>query len=254
MDIQKVPIELLHFDPSNARKHDEKNISSIKASLAKFGQQTPIVVDQDNIVLAGNGRLEAAKALGWSEIEVVRSDLKGPEAIAYAIADNRTSDLGDWDNETLGAHLQGLREDGWELEELGFELDDLDDLEIHPPTGVNPDEHEYTKKIEAPIYEITGEKPKHSDLYDYEKKDKLLKAIGEANLDVEDRLFLIEAAHRHTVFNYQNIAEFYAHAPRHVQELMEDSALVIIDFDKAIESGHVSMSNDLAEAYRHDNE
>jgi len=59
----------LSLDPANVRKHDRRNLDAIKASLRKFGQQKPIVVDTKGIVLAGNGTLTAAKELGWSEIE-----------------------------------------------------------------------------------------------------------------------------------------------------------------------------------------
>jgi DNA modification methylase len=130
MNFEKVAIASLSFDPSNVRKHDKKNIESIKASLRKFGQQKPIVVDRNNIVIAGNGTMEAAKAIGMTEIYISRSDLQNAEALAYAISDNRTAELAEWDKEPLGAHLQGLQEDGWDLEELGFKLDDIKDLDL----------------------------------------------------------------------------------------------------------------------------
>ena len=70
----------------------------------------------------------------------------------------------------------------------------------------------------------------------------------------EVRDFLQYAATRHVVFNYQNIAEFYAHADKETQELMERSALVIIDFDKAIENGFVEMSKDISKLYEIDHD
>lgn len=63
MDIERVPIATLHHDPANVRRHPEKNLDAIKASLARFGQQKPIVVSSDNVVVAGNGTL-AAERLG----------------------------------------------------------------------------------------------------------------------------------------------------------------------------------------------
>ena len=67
MNIEETKIEDLHFDPANVRKHDEKNLEAIKSSLLRFGQQKPIVVDGKGIVIAGNGTLTAAKALGWEK-------------------------------------------------------------------------------------------------------------------------------------------------------------------------------------------
>lgn len=128
MHVESVLISNLNEDPSNARKHDSKNLSAIKGSLAKFGQQKPIVVGKGNVVLAGNGTLAAAKELGWDKINIVRTDLEGSEAIAYAIADNRSGELASWNDDVLGQTLQGLREDGFDLAEIGFDTSDLDKI------------------------------------------------------------------------------------------------------------------------------
>lgn len=125
MKIERVPVASLVFDPSNARKHDDKNLQAIKGSLAKFGQQKPLVVTKDNVVVAGNGTLAAAKELGWETIDVHRTPLKGAEAIAYALADNRTSELAAWDDEILKTQLESLTDDGWDVAEFGFDLDDF---------------------------------------------------------------------------------------------------------------------------------
>ncbi len=82
-------------------------------------------------------------------------------------------------------------------------------------------------------------------LYDLTKYKELRKKIAAADLSDEDRTFLNFAATRHIVFNYQMVAEFYAQAPANVQELMEDSGLVILDFDDAIEKGFVEMTETL---------
>ena len=98
----------LSNDPANARKHNERNIDAIIASLRRFGQQKPIVVDSSGVVRAGNGTLEAARRLGWESIDCVTTSLQGSDAIAYAIADNRTAELAEWDEDTLAAQLNGL--------------------------------------------------------------------------------------------------------------------------------------------------
>jgi len=121
MTIESAPIDSLSPDPANARVHSPKNIEAIKASLRRFGQQKPIVVDARNIVRAGNGTLAAAKALGWTHINIVRTDLMSSDAAAFAIADNRTSDLSDWDEEALARQLDELRAEGMNLNDLGFD-------------------------------------------------------------------------------------------------------------------------------------
>ena len=125
--VRRVALSAINVDPANVRLHDDRNLAAIRGSLARFGQQKPIVVDSAGVIRAGNGTYLAAKALGWETIDVVRSDLSGLEAAAFAIADNRTSDLSTFDNESLAKLLEELRvEDA--LEGVGFEQVDIDSL------------------------------------------------------------------------------------------------------------------------------
>ncbi|MDD3001699.1 MAG: DNA modification methylase [Candidatus Riflebacteria bacterium] len=128
MKIEKVSIDKLLLDPANARKHGKKNLDSIKGSLAKFGQQKPIVVNADNVIVAGNGTLQAAKELGWKEINIVRTDLKGSDITAFGIADNRTSELAEWDDDVLKELLEGLKAEDFDLSAIGFDDDEFAEL------------------------------------------------------------------------------------------------------------------------------
>jgi hypothetical protein len=121
MKIKKIAIDKLKFDPRNARLHDGRNISAVIRSLEEFGQQRPIIVDEDNVVRAGNGLLEAAKELGWKEISIVVTELKGSDLKAYGIADNRTAELSDWNYEVLGEHFSEMAEIDFDIESTGFE-------------------------------------------------------------------------------------------------------------------------------------
>jgi hypothetical protein len=256
------PVESLKFDPANSRKHDERNIKAIMESLKRHGQRKPIVCYSD-VVIAGNGTLEAAKRLGWTEIWVNDDSFDSIEdAKAYALQDNRSAELATWDDVQLEDTLKELKDKGWDIEAIGFTEGDLELIkEINKDKGLEPDSDSiddddlYTKKIEAPIYKPTGEKPPVSELYDQTKFKELVEEIkSNTNLTEEVRDFLQYAATRHVVFNYQNIAEFYAHADKETQELMERSALVIIDFDKAIENGFVEMSKDISKLYEIDHD
>jgi DNA modification methylase len=111
MNIETVPIDSLIADPANVRKHPDRNLDAIKASLARFGQQKPLVVDGNNVVRAGNGTLAAARSLGWTEINIVRTALVGSDAVAFAIADNRTSDLSAFESEDLARILKEMDPD-----------------------------------------------------------------------------------------------------------------------------------------------
>lgn len=125
MEIRQVTIDSLVLDPANARKHNKKNLEAIKGSLAKFGQQKPIVVDKHNVVIAGNGTLEAARSLGWDSINIVQTQLEGVEAQAFALADNRAGELAEWDLDNLGPLLKSLNDMDFDLSAIGFDENDL---------------------------------------------------------------------------------------------------------------------------------
>ncbi len=127
LDVETVPIESVHLDPANLRVHPAASVEGIKASLARFGQQVPIVVDADGVVVAGNGRLQAAHELGWTEIAIVRTGLKGIDRTAFAIADNRTSELSTWDEPALARMIVHLREEDAEaVQSIGFTAEEIE--------------------------------------------------------------------------------------------------------------------------------
>lgn len=143
MQVVEVSIEKLVHDPNNARSHGEKNLEAIKGSLAKFGQQKPIVVNRKNIVIAGNGTLEAAKALGWEKVKVVVTDLDDFSQTAFAIADNRTAELAAWDDEILSGTLKSLEAANFDLSMIGFDKTYLDSFN----TLMNPEPVEGAKEL-----------------------------------------------------------------------------------------------------------
>lgn len=113
----------------------------------------------------------------------------------------------------------------------------------------NQEDSKYSKKIETPIYEPKNQKPHVMSLYDKLKTDRLINEINNSKVSDEDKKFLIEAAKRHTVFNYERIADYYANSSKEVQNLMEKSALVIIDFEKAIQLGYVRLCDEIKTQY-----
>ena len=122
-----VPIEDLVPDENNARLHSKKNIDAIAKSLQTFGQRKPVVITQENVVVAGNGTLEAARQIGWKGLSVVRvpDDWDSDTIKAYALADNRTAELASWDSEVLLSQLRDLKLEEWNVAELGFKDFDL---------------------------------------------------------------------------------------------------------------------------------
>jgi len=139
-----VPLPELHEDPANARRHPDVNLDAIKSSLARFGQRKPVVVRRTGMVVeAGNGTLAAARALGWSHLAAVIVDDDATTATGFAIADNRTAELAEWDDEALAALMGSLQADGFDIGDLGFDEDALRDLladESLPASDVVEDE------------------------------------------------------------------------------------------------------------------
>lgn len=113
----------------------------------------------------------------------------------------------------------------------------------------NKEEQKYSSKIEAPIYEPKNIKPHILELCDKSKANRLILEIELSNLDKEEKAFLIDAAKRHLVFNYEKIADYYAHSSKEMQHFMEKSALVIIDFEKAIQYGYVKLCDEIRKQY-----
>lgn len=236
--------------PRNPNTHSDEQIKLLAKIIQHQGWRNPVVVSKlSGFIVAGHGRLKAAELLGLDEVPVDLQDFKTEaDELAHLVADNRIAELSEINRVTLADIIADLDTGDIDLELTGFEIPDIEDLMTAAPPEKDSNS-EYTNKIKAPSYEITGEKPEVTELVDTSKSLKLKNDIIKHSMPDDVRLFMEQAANRHNVFNYQKIAEFYAHANKELQELMEESALVIIDFDKAIENGYVKMSEKMAELY-----
>jgi len=112
------------------------------------------------------------------------------------------------------------------------------------------EESKYSTKVEAPLYQPSEKKPHILELVDMAKTNSLVREIcASSEISQQERQFLLDAAYRHAVFNYEKIADYYAHATPAMQRLMEKSALVIIDFNQAIENGYVRLCEEIRSQY-----
>ena len=233
----------------NPRKNDHA-VDKVAAAIREFGFRVPILAKSDKTVVDGHLRLKAAKKLGLETVPVILcDDMSEAQIKAFRISVNRVAEFAEWDNDLLRIELDELGDMDFDLELTGFTFDEIDGLDFgenqDSEAGRQLDDEKYTTKIETPIYEMKGKKPDISEIYNTTKTSELYSKIKKADLPDDVRGFLMAAASRHTVFNYELIAEFYAHQDRDVQELMEDSALVIIDYNKAIENGYVKLTKEL---------
>ena len=227
---------------NNPRFNDDA-VEMVANSIREFGFKNPIIVDKNNVIVAGHTRLKARKKLKLKTVPViVADDLTEEQIKAFRLADNKVAEFSTWDMQALMAELEGI--EGIDMDDFGFDLDfGIDDLDS--ANSASEIEKKYTAKVDVPQYEITGECPELNELYDMTKTNELLENINNSGVTDEQKAFLIEATKRHTIFNYRNIAEYYAHADAEMQNLMEQSALVIIDFDDAIKYGYAKLSESI---------
>jgi ParB-like chromosome segregation protein Spo0J len=155
------PIEALRVDPNNARSHGKESIDGIKVSLMQYGQVFPILVRNSGggtyTCVAGSGRLTAAKELGWESLACIEWDGTAEQAKAFALVDNRTADMSDWDHDNLKLMVDELLS-GEEAETLiALGLDDaqllqafVDDEAADSP---EPDSQETFSTYKIVIYD-----------------------------------------------------------------------------------------------------
>ena len=158
----------LTADPENARKHDKKNL--------EFGQRKPIVVMPTGVILAGNGTWAAAKQLGWTDIQVsvVPADWDYATAKAYALADNRTAELAEWDSGILASQLLELDSEGWDIRSLGFDVPEQEDTTLNDQGPVSfEDDYVPTSKL-GDVYQLGNHRLICGDSLSVDTYEKLL--------------------------------------------------------------------------------
>ena len=237
---QQVKISKVKGNPSNPRIIKNDKFKKLVKSIQEFPEMLklrPIVVDEDMIVLGGNMRLKASKDAGLKEVWIdIAEGLTEEQKKEFIVKDN--VGFGEWEWDMLANEWDSVQLADWGL-----------DVWENQDDAIVEEDDTYTRKIVAPTYEPKNEKPKAHELFNTDKVEELIDKIKPLRLSNMEQAFLIYGAYRHTVFDYSKIADFYAHSSKEVQELMEDSALVIIDFDKAIEKGYVKLTKDIAAAY-----
>jgi len=238
--METIAISKVTPNSDNPRYIKDEKFKKLVQSLRDFPEMAnvrPIVVNKEMVVLGGNMRLKAMQEAGWSEVPVQVVDWSEEKQREFIIKDN--VGFGEWDWDELA--------NTWDAEEL-------DRWGLDVPIINKEEEEKYTSKIETPVYEPKKDKPSHSQLYDDSKAKELIDEINQSDISADDKAFLILAAKRHVVFNFEEVAEFYAHSDDKVQRLMERSAMVIIDFNQAIENGFVELSQEIQENFMQDYE
>lgn len=234
--------EIIPYKKNN-KIHTDEQLTVIRKSIADFWYVQKICVDKNNEIIIWHWRLEAIKQLNktwsrWDSIEVnVLDNLSDNEIKKLRLIDNKSNEMAEWDFENIKFELDEL--DDMELNEVFGDMEWLEDY------GEETEDDKYTKKVESPVYIPKEEMPEMDQLFDNAKTKELLVDIEKSNVSADIKEFLTMAAHRQTVFNFDKVAEYYSHLWKEEQELFEDNALVIIDYNKAIEKWYVKLTEDM---------
>jgi DNA modification methylase len=181
MKVVQKPVDKLIPYINNSRTHSDEQVAQIAASIKEFGWTNPILVDGENGIIAGHGRLMAARKLGYKEVPTIElKDLTETQRKAYIIADNRLALNAGWDNEMLTIELNELLADGFALEMLGFDPKELSALlEPEVVEGLTdedavPDIPDEPKTKMGDIYQLGNHRLMCGDSTSIDAVDKLM--------------------------------------------------------------------------------
>ena len=279
LEIETISIHDITPAYYNPRIMKAEDMEKLKRGLKEFGLVDPLIINlkNNNTLIGGHQRhkamLEILREQGKDDQELILLK-RGDVGLVFDTAFLNLKDTnhekalnialnkitGEWDSQKLNYLLYELEMTHIDMDLTGFHSLRLEPLELQ--LQINKEEEKpkkrkqkeiptllptekYTPKLKSLHYEITGEEPSLNECYDASKTEELIKEIKKAKITKEQKEFLIKAAERHTVFSFDKIAEYYAHQDKTMQELMEKSALVIIDFDNALENGYVKVSKEM---------
>lgn len=258
----------------NPRKISREQLKQLKANIQELGDLSGIVHDLNtDEIITGNQR---SRVIDINKCEVVITEKydkptpQGTVAWGYIIFEGQKLNYrqvcwsdqqrakacitanalgGDWDYEVLKSDWKEESEmlDGWGLDVGGV-------FNIFNSGQEKERKEGYSTKIETPIYEPKNEKPTFDKMVNLDQYNKLLEEIDASNVPDDAKTFLRIAASRHIVFNYEEIANYYANVGADIQRLMENSALVIIDFNRALELGYIKFAEYIAKEYEEEYE
>ena len=233
--VEFIKISKVKNNADNPRVLKDEKFKALVKSIQDFPEMLelrPIVVNEEMIALGGNQRLKACREAGLKEVPIIRAHgLTEAQQREFVVKDN--TNAGEWDMQALLDEFGDTTLADWGM--------DFEDIELEE----EKEKFVPSQKTDAPHYTPSDSKPKLSDMVNHEKTDKLIAKIEKADIPQEDKNFLKRAAQRHTVFIYEKIADYYAHSDKEIQELMEESALVLLDFKDAMKHGYVRMGEKL---------
>lgn len=276
MEITK--LSKLKTNPKNPRTITDAQFERLKDSLLVFPKMLtlrPLATDGNGIVLGGNMRLRALKDIAKMTAEQIAERLQGMKTYNQKSEAEQTALVEYWRNwltrkdvpTTHESTLTDAEKDefvmtdnasfgSWDFDAIANEWDAelVDEWGVDVWQDVMAEDEEndnnYSRKIEAPDYEPTGRNVQVSELYDESKTQRLIAEINAMKVNAEIKKMLVAGAQRFTRFDFRNVAEWYSQQEdESVKAMMRKMAMVIVDFDEAVENGFVRLCEELIKEY-----
>jgi len=235
--------------PLNWRRHPKAQQDAMKGILDEVGYADAVLARETPRGLELiDGHLRTS--LDDEQIlPVLVLDLNDEEATKLLLTLDPLAAMAETDNDALASLMADVT---FNDDSITAMLESLANEEWLSDLIQQPDATSYTQTVDIPIYHPTGPQPPIEELTDRSTADELIGQIRQAELPPTIERFLMDAAERHVAFNFQRIANYYAHSSPDIQALMERSALVIVDYNQAIENGFVRLKNDIDTAFFED--
>jgi hypothetical protein len=250
-ELRRVPASELRANPKNWRRHPPSQEAALRGVLEDIGFADAVIAREtpDGLELI-DGHLRQ-EVMGDQSIPVLIVDVTEEEADKILLTHDPLAMMAHADQDQL---LQLLRDTQFADKAVNDMLEAVANGERFPmPDLTEPiPENTYTQTVDIPIYYPTGPQPAIDELTDRSTADELIGQIRQAELPADIANFLLDAAERHVAFNFERIANYYAHSSPDIQALMERSALVIVDYDQAIAHGFVRLKEDIDAAFTED--
>lgn len=268
----------LKTNPKNPRTITDAQFERLKDSLLVFPKMLtlrPLATDGNGIVLGGNMRLRALKDIAKMTAEQIAERLQGMKTYNQKSEAEQTALVEYWRDwltrkdvpTTHESTLTDAEKDefvmtdnasfgSWDFDAIANEWDAelVDEWGVDVWQDVMAEDEEndnnYSRKIEAPDYEPTGRNVQVSELYDESKTQRLIAEINAMKVNAEIKKMLVAGAQRFTRFDFRNVAEWYSQQEdESVKAMMRKMAMVIVDFDEAVENGFVRLCEELIKEY-----
>ena len=250
-ELRRVPASELRANPKNWRRHPPSQEAALRGVLEDIGFADAVIArETDDGLELIDGHLRQ-EVMGDQVVPVLIVDVTEEEADKMLLTYDPLAMMAHADQDQL---LNLLRDTQFESQAVNDMLEAVANGERLPmPDLTEPvTDNAYTQTVDIPIYYPTGPQPAIEELTDRSTADELIGQIRQAELPPAIERFLLDAAERHVAFNFERIANYYAHSSPDIQSLMERSALVIVDYNQAIANGFVRLKEDIDAAFTED--